>query len=72
MTYNDITFLIGKRIEIPVHYDAWMQGARYGYVTGIRRGRPGASDYLIVDLDRRPKKCLKLWAMDCECAKIIS
>lgn len=25
--------LVGKRIEIPVHYDMWMRGARFGVVT---------------------------------------
>jgi hypothetical protein len=26
-------WLVGKRVEIPVHYDMWMRGARYGRVT---------------------------------------
>lgn len=30
--------LLGKRIEIPVHYDMWMRGARFGQVTAIRQG----------------------------------
>ena len=25
--------LVGKRVEIPVHYDMWMRGARFGVVT---------------------------------------
>lgn len=28
--------LIGKRIEMPVHYDCWMQGARHGTVVSLK------------------------------------
>ena len=39
--------LINKRIEIPIHFDMWMRGARYGWVTSInRRGR-----YIRVKMD---------------------
>lgn len=27
------THLLGKRVEIPVHTDAWMRGDRYGEIT---------------------------------------
>lgn len=26
--------LLGKRVEIPVHYNLWMRGARFGEVVG--------------------------------------
>ena len=27
--------MVGKRVEIPVHYDMWMRGARFGRVVGL-------------------------------------
>lgn len=30
--------LLGKRIEIPVHFDMWMRGARFGKVTSVGTG----------------------------------
>lgn len=29
--------LVGKKLEIPVHFDLWMQGARFGTVTSAAR-----------------------------------
>jgi hypothetical protein len=29
--------MIGKRVEIPPHYDLWMRGARYGTYMGLNR-----------------------------------
>jgi len=59
---------VGKRIQIPVHYDAWMRGARYGVVTSWRSGKPGQSDYISVKLDCIPNKRLKIWRMDIDYA----
>jgi hypothetical protein len=59
--------LVGRRIEIPVHYNAWMQGARYGLVTSI--GRNGS--FVYVKLDRRPKPRLSLWRLDFDYVKFI-
>ena len=28
----------GQRVEIPVHLDLWMQGARFGTVTKVNEG----------------------------------
>ena len=57
--------LIGHRVEIPVHYDAWMRGARFGTVTAFRHGALGQSDYLLVKLDHpQIKQRLKLWRPD--------
>ena len=64
-------FTIGDRIEIPVHYDRWAQGARYGVITSYRNGRNGYSAYFNVKLDRLPTKRLKLWKLDWEYAKIV-
>ena len=33
-THNAAAALRGKRVEIPVHYDLWMRGARFGTVVG--------------------------------------
>ena len=66
------TDLIGKRIEIPGHYDAWMRGARFGKVTAFRHGSPGQSDYLLIKMDHPGiKKRLKLWRLDWSYIKII-
>jgi hypothetical protein len=63
--------LIGKRIEIPVHYDAWMRGARFGLCTAVRKGKPGLSDCVLVKLDHpQIRKRLKLWRMDIPYARV--
>jgi len=65
--------LIGKRIEIPVHYDLWAQGARFGRVTAFRIGKAGSSDYLLVKMDNpRVKRRLKLWRLDWDYIKVIN
>jgi hypothetical protein len=64
--------LIGKRVEIPVHYDMWMRGARHGVITAYRNGRDGCSAYLMVKMDHpRVTKRLKLWHGDWEHAKLV-
>jgi len=64
--------LIGKRVEIPVHYDLWMRGARFGKVTSHRHGKGGQSAFVFVKMDhphiRRP---LKVWALDWDYMKIL-
>ena len=57
---------VGDRIEIPVHYDWWMRGARYGVVTARRAGKPGQSAYVSVKLDALPTNArrVKVWALD--------
>lgn len=61
---------VGKRVEIPVHYDLWMRGARMGTVTAFCYGKDGLSDYLLVKMDHpQVKKRLKLWRIDWEYAK---
>lgn len=64
--------LIGQRIEIPVHYDLWARGARFGVVTGFRNGKPGQSSYVLVKMDHpQVKRRLKLWRLDWDYAKLI-
>ena len=64
------TFQIGQRIEIPVHYDLWMRGARFGVVTSFRAGCAGQSDCVLVKMDHpQVKKRLKLWRLDWDFAK---
>ena len=62
--------LIGKRVELPVHYDMWMRGARFGVVTAYRNGGLGTSDYLLVKMDHpQARRRLKLWRPDWDYAK---
>jgi hypothetical protein len=56
---------VGERIEIPMYYDMWMRGARFGVVTSIRRNRPGLSDAAYVKMDHpQVKRRVKVWRMD--------
>lgn len=65
--------LIGKRIEIPVHYDMWMRGARTGRVTQYRSGRPGQSNYVYVRMEHpQVRRSLKLWEPDWEFVKVLN
>ena len=69
MTTQD---LIGKRIEIPVHYDLWMRGARFGTVTKAMPGKPGQSAFVYVKMDHpQVKRRLKLWALDWDYCKVL-
>lgn len=36
---------VGDRVEIPAYCDAWMRGARYGKVTGIKRTQTAINEY---------------------------
>lgn len=58
--------LVGARVEIPAHYDAWMQGARFGKVTSWHSGYPALSAYVLVKLDtgQAANKRLRIWALD--------
>lgn len=60
--------MLGKRIEIPVHYDLWMRGARFGTVTKI--GKDGAFVYVKMDHPQARRR-LKLWRIDYDYAKLI-
>jgi hypothetical protein len=72
MTYEEMKSLIGKRVEIPVHYDLWMQGARFGTITGRRQGKPGLSACLLVRMDHpRVKRLAKVWAIDTDYIRIL-
>jgi hypothetical protein len=60
--------LMDKRIELPVHTDWWMRGARYGKVTSI--GKDARWVYVKLDALPTKHKRIKLWAIDYEYAKI--
>lgn len=64
--------LMGKRIEIPVHYDMWIRGARHGEITGFRHARDGYSAYLLIKMDHpQIRRRLKLWQIDWDYARIM-
>lgn len=72
MAFDEMKALIGKRIEIPVHYDLWMRGARYGTVTGRRQGKDGYSAHILVKMDHpQIKRRVKVWAIDCEYIRVM-
>ena len=63
---------IGTRIEIPVHYDMWMRGARFGTVTKYREGSAGRSAFVYVQMDNPRAKSIKLWAIDWDYIKVLT
>lgn len=64
--------LIGRRVEIPVHYDLWMRGARYGVVSSFKPGGAGISDCLRVRMDNpRVKRRCKVWRLDWPYMKLV-
>lgn len=60
--------MLGQRVEIPVHYDLWMRGARFGTVTAI--GKDSAFVYVKMD-HPQVKRRLKLWRSDFDYAKVL-
>jgi hypothetical protein len=75
---EDAKSLIGKRIEIPVHYDMWMRGARFGTIKALRFV-PGhdsehvGTAYLSVEMDHpQVKRRLKLWRTDWDYIKVLA
>lgn len=63
---------LGKRVEIPMHYDRWALGDRYGEITAYRTRGAGASDYFLVKMDRDPRgKRVKVWRMDWPYMRVI-
>jgi len=67
--------LVGKRIEIPVHYDMWMRGARFGKVVGLA-WEHSSGDKVIralrVKLDHpQARKQLKIWRLDFDHVKLV-
>lgn len=73
MTYVDEKLkqaknLVGRRIEIPVHYDKWMQGARTGTVSSV--GKDGA--YINVKMDNLyVKRRVKVWRIDFDYIRVL-
>lgn len=67
-----LPFNIGQRVEIPVHYDLWMQGARFGEITAFRHGRDGKSDCYVIKMDHpQVKRRVRLWRLDWTYAKAV-
>lgn len=63
--------LLGKRVEIPVHSDLWMMGARFGTCTSVRAGKPGVSACVLVKMDSPAvRKRFKLWRGDIPYARV--
>ena len=72
MTYDEMKDFIGKRVEIPVHYDLWMRGARFGIVVGRRQGKAGRRPYLQVRMDHPAvRRCAKIWALDADYIRVL-
>jgi hypothetical protein len=60
--------LVGKRVEIPVHYDTWARGARFGRVISVG---PNAR-YVRVKMDHpQVRQHLKVWRIDFDYMKVL-
>lgn len=58
-------FAIGQCVEIPVHYDMWMRGARFGEIVSYHEGKPGRSAFIKVRLDHpQVRRLFKVWRID--------
>lgn len=63
---------VGKRVEIPVYYDLWMQGARFGRVVAYRADTPGLPAYVTVRMDHaQVKRLVKVWRLDWSYMKLL-
>lgn len=64
--------LVGKRVEIPVHYDMWMRGARTGVITSVGKGKPGTSAFVRVKMDHpQVRRRVRVWAIDWDYMKFL-
>lgn len=62
--------LIGKRIEIPVHYDHWMQGAKYGLVKQLTSNSAGRF-FFVVQMDNTNAGKVYVWQDSWDYIKVI-
>ena len=53
---------IGKRVEIPPHYDLWMMGARYGVVEAVPDERYPRERLALISDHPRVKRLVKVFA----------
>jgi hypothetical protein len=60
--------LVGERIEIPVHFDLWMRGARFGRVT--KHSVKNRCVYVKMD-HSQVRRLVKLWYADMEYANVV-
>lgn len=61
--------LVGKRVEIPVHYDMWMRGARFGRVVGMAWKRNGVGEKIVSAIRVKmehpgAKRQVRIWTID--------
>lgn len=71
MTLDNALEYVGKRVEIPTHYDLWIRGARFGTVCGARYNAEGR--YLLIRIDHYAvKTLLKVPAKDWSLLKVLS
>lgn len=57
---------IGMRVEIPMHFDLWMRGARYGSITAVR------AEYVSVKMDHpQVRKVVRIPKSDWDYMRIL-
>lgn len=66
----DYHALIGTRIEIPAHYDRWMQGAKYGKVIALKASLTNGN-YLLVQMDNPKAGRVKVWSESWQYIRVI-
>jgi len=60
--------IVGRRIEIPVHYDLWMRGARTGVVRSVIHANGG----IRVKMDNENvKRLARIWRIDLSYIKVL-
>lgn len=64
--------LVGKRVEVPVHYDVWMRGARYGVVRSLWWQSDGVCAGVKVKLDHpQARRLLRVHRIDLDYIKVL-
>lgn len=65
MGYKTASAVVGLKVELPVGSDKWMQGARFGIITGIRQltvtdsAGSGKRQVVRIKLDNTSRACAK-------------
>jgi hypothetical protein len=74
MMEGDMRWLIGRRVEIPVHFDLWMRGARFGRISAVTSVPPRGTDdravYVRMD-NKRVRKLVRVPAVAFEYMRFI-
>lgn len=63
---------VGDRIEIPVHFDVWVQGARHGVVSSIKHNMFGQLIFYVKMDNKRVKRRVKLLIAHLEYCKLFA